>query len=242
MKRREIFLSVRSTVSNTQCWRVWRDGEASVCIGWGSYLYPTDPTALRHSCATHLLAEGVSLKEIADHLGHVSLVATQIYAKVDLAGTARSGRSALAEPGGYAENSERCRYADPDAAASKPFAAWPRSAWEVFYDPLRSGRTYILHKRSLGMGFRGEAVRLRAFVQAIGDRDMRLIGPAPVRRFLEGTGPLTSFWFSKYHTLKAFYRYAMARGYCSKCPFRLSSPQKPETFQPYIYTNQDISG
>lgn len=40
--------------------------------------------ALRHACATHLLAEGVSLKEIADHLGHVSLEATQIYAKVDL--------------------------------------------------------------------------------------------------------------------------------------------------------------
>jgi hypothetical protein len=33
---------------------------------------------------------------------------------------------------------------------------------------------YILHKRSLGMGFRGETVRLRAFVQAIGDCDMRL--------------------------------------------------------------------
>jgi hypothetical protein len=42
------------------------------------------PHALRHSCATHLLAEGVSLKEIADHLGHVSLTATQIYAKVEL--------------------------------------------------------------------------------------------------------------------------------------------------------------
>ncbi len=48
---------------------------------------------------------------------------------------------------------------------------------------------YILHKRSLGMGFRGEAVRLRAFVKAIGDCDMRLVKPAPVLRFLEGPGP-----------------------------------------------------
>ena len=49
---------------------------------------------------------------------------------------------------------------------------------------------YILHKRSLGIGFRSEAVRLRAFVKNIGDCDMRLIEPAPVLRFLEGTGPI----------------------------------------------------
>lgn len=40
---------------------------------------------LRHACATHLLAEGLSLKEIGDHLGHVSPDTTRIYAKVDLA-------------------------------------------------------------------------------------------------------------------------------------------------------------
>jgi integrase/recombinase XerD len=99
---------------------------------------------------------------------------------------------------------------------------------------------YILHKRSLGMGFRSEAVRLRAFVQAIGDCDMRCVEPAPVLRFLEGKGPLTTFWFSKYHTLKAFYRYALARDYCATCPLPLSVPQKPQPFQPYIYTNQDV--
>ena len=40
--------------------------------------------ALRHACATHLLAQGLSLKEIGDHLGHRSSDATRIYAKVDL--------------------------------------------------------------------------------------------------------------------------------------------------------------
>jgi site-specific recombinase XerD len=43
------------------------------------------PHALRHACATHLLAQGLSLKEIGDHLGHQSPEATRIYAKVDLA-------------------------------------------------------------------------------------------------------------------------------------------------------------
>jgi integrase/recombinase XerD len=42
------------------------------------------PHALRHACATHLLAQGLTLKEVGDHLGHVSVAATRIYAKVDL--------------------------------------------------------------------------------------------------------------------------------------------------------------
>jgi site-specific recombinase XerD len=50
----------------------------------GTVLPSTGAHALRHACATQLLAEGVSLKEIADHLGHASLDSTQVYAKVDL--------------------------------------------------------------------------------------------------------------------------------------------------------------
>ncbi|GFP37094.1 hypothetical protein HKBW3S44_00774 [Candidatus Hakubella thermalkaliphila] len=44
------------------------------------------PHALRHACAVHLVEEGLSLKEIGDHLGHRSSSATRIYAKVDLSG------------------------------------------------------------------------------------------------------------------------------------------------------------
>ena len=41
------------------------------------------PHALRHACATHLLGEGLSLKEIGDHLGHQHTASTRLYAKVD---------------------------------------------------------------------------------------------------------------------------------------------------------------
>jgi len=44
------------------------------------------PHSLRHACAARLVAEGLSLKEIGDHLGHRSTSATRIYAKVDLPG------------------------------------------------------------------------------------------------------------------------------------------------------------
>ena len=44
------------------------------------------PHSLRHACATRLVSEGLSLKEIGDHLGHRSSSATRVYAKVDLPG------------------------------------------------------------------------------------------------------------------------------------------------------------
>ena len=44
------------------------------------------PHSLRHACAGHLVSEGLSLKQIGDHLGHRSAYATRVYAKVDLAG------------------------------------------------------------------------------------------------------------------------------------------------------------
>ncbi|MEK9135691.1 MAG: site-specific integrase, partial [Bacteroidota bacterium] len=40
--------------------------------------------SLRHACATRLINQGVSLKEISDQLGHRNLDATRIYTKVDL--------------------------------------------------------------------------------------------------------------------------------------------------------------
>lgn len=43
------------------------------------------PHSLRHACATRLLAEGLSMKEIGDHLGHRKADTTRVYAKVNLA-------------------------------------------------------------------------------------------------------------------------------------------------------------
>jgi hypothetical protein len=53
------------------------------------------------------LAEGVSLKEIADHLGHVSLAATQMYAKVDMLALREVGNLPIKALVRYAEESER---------------------------------------------------------------------------------------------------------------------------------------
>jgi integrase/recombinase XerD len=42
------------------------------------------PHSLRHACATHLINEGLSLKEISHYLGHQCLETTLIYTKVNL--------------------------------------------------------------------------------------------------------------------------------------------------------------
>jgi site-specific recombinase XerD len=58
------------------------------------------PHSLRHACASHLLDEGFSIKEIGDHLGHRSPRSTQIYAKVQrkkLAQVADAQLSSLTE-------------------------------------------------------------------------------------------------------------------------------------------------
>ena len=46
------------------------------------------PHALRHAAAQHLLDQGLSMKEVGDYLGHRTVAATSVYAKVQL-GTLR---------------------------------------------------------------------------------------------------------------------------------------------------------
>jgi integrase len=55
------------------------------------------PHALRHACATRLIADGLTLKEIGDHLGHRSTEAARTYAKVDLAALRAVGDFDLGE-------------------------------------------------------------------------------------------------------------------------------------------------
>jgi integrase/recombinase XerD len=52
----------------------------------GLSLHHYGPHTLRHACATHLLEQGFSLKQIGDHLGHRHPDTTRLYAKVDLNG------------------------------------------------------------------------------------------------------------------------------------------------------------
>lgn len=86
--RRELFLQMRAPyqpLSTSALWQVV-----------SRRLRPMDPAlehhgphALRHACATRLLARGLNMKEIGDFLGHRHPATTALYAKVDLAGLRR---------------------------------------------------------------------------------------------------------------------------------------------------------
>jgi site-specific recombinase XerD len=83
--RREVFLTLRAPfgpLSTGNLGHLVRQRLRALGVTLPHY----GPHALRHACATHLLAQGLSLKEIGDHLGHQSPESTRRYAKVDLAG------------------------------------------------------------------------------------------------------------------------------------------------------------
>lgn len=53
-------------------------------VALGIHAAHRGPHALRHACAARLVADGLTLKEIGDHLGHRTTSATRTYAKVDM--------------------------------------------------------------------------------------------------------------------------------------------------------------
>ena len=78
----------------------------------GQTLHRYGPHGLRHAGATYLLAEGFTLKQIGDHLGHAMVRATEVYAKVDVASLRQVGDLDMAA---LVEHERRC------ASNSTPF-------------------------------------------------------------------------------------------------------------------------
>jgi integrase/recombinase XerD len=80
---RQVFLTVRAPIcplSNGAMWAVVSRQLRKRALSIKHH----GPHSLRHACATRLINQGLSLKEVGDHLGQRDLEATRIYAKVDL--------------------------------------------------------------------------------------------------------------------------------------------------------------
>jgi hypothetical protein len=92
--------------------------------------------------------------------------------------------------------------------------------------------SYIAYKRSLGKDFKSKAAKLRAFVKSVGDGDIKRVDPRSVRRFLNGSGPVTANWFYKYQTLATFYRYAQAHHYVQNIPLPRAHRNHQKSFNP----------
>lgn len=80
---RELFLTIRAPFRPLSSGTLW-PVVARRLRPLGLSIKHHGPHALRHACATRLINEGLTLKEVGDHLGHRSPETTRIYAKVDL--------------------------------------------------------------------------------------------------------------------------------------------------------------
>lgn len=99
---------------------------------------------------------------------------------------------------------------------------------------------YVTFKRSLGLIYRSEAQVLQAFGRAIRERDVGEVAPTQVRAYLDGRGPITSSWHTKFRVLHGVYQFALRRGYVETSPLPTVLPECPPHQPPYIYTTDDL--
>lgn len=83
--RRELFLTLKAPLRHLSQGALYHLVSTRL-DALGIHVPRRGPHSLRHACAGRLVAEGFSLKEVGDHLGHRSAEATRTYAKVDLVG------------------------------------------------------------------------------------------------------------------------------------------------------------
>lgn len=95
-KHRNLFVSLKPPyrpVDSTTLWVIVANRLKSLGISSRNF----GVHSLRHACATHLLHEGTSLKDIADFLGHSNLRSVSVYAKHDIEALRRISAIDLSE-------------------------------------------------------------------------------------------------------------------------------------------------
>ena len=99
---------------------------------------------------------------------------------------------------------------------------------------------YVNAKRALGAVFSAERRVLRSFARRVGDLPVAAITPEMCQSFCRGSAPPTQFWVRKHYTLHAFFRYLRGRGEIAVVPLPISGPRVVPTFQPYIYSADEL--
>jgi len=100
---------------------------------------------------------------------------------------------------------------------------------------------YVTFRRTLGERCQTNEVILRSFCRSVGPQTpVASITAAAVDAFLAGSGPVTSTWHIKYHSLKGLFRFAVSRGHRDEAPLPSVLPKRPPSFIPYIYSREEL--
>ena len=88
---------------------------------------------------------------------------------------------------------------------------------------------YVAWRRAHGARFITSARALYQFRKGVPEHVCcDAVTEREVRRFLDGTGPLTRWRAGKYGALAGFYRYAISRGYASGSPLPAADEEPRE--------------
>src|SRR5260370_27419962 len=100
---------------------------------------------------------------------------------------------------------------------------------------------YAAFRKSLGEDFESDTRVLQSFSRSIGvESDIADVRADRVKAFLDGRGPITSYWHRKHTILRGFYRYALSRGHIAVSPLPLIIPKQPQRFLAYIYSHDEL--
>lgn len=100
---------------------------------------------------------------------------------------------------------------------------------------------YLLFREATGRRSTKMECGLKAFCRLMGNEiDITEVDVEKVEGFLTGIAPQTRSWHDRHNTLRAFYQYAVSRGYIASSPLPKLIPKRPQPFVPYIYTQSEL--
>ncbi len=99
---------------------------------------------------------------------------------------------------------------------------------------------YITLRRSLGAVFSADTRVLRSFGRAFGDTPLDGIDRQAIHDFCRGNGPPTRWWERKDTALRGFFAYLVTRGQLAACPLPEQRPRVVRSFQPHIYSPDEL--
>ena len=231
-RHRQVFISMlqpyRPLISSGSMGTVVRGRQKAL----GQQMKRYGPHGLRHACPTYLLTEGFTLKQIGITLVTLWFKPPRFMPRWMWQAWQRWAMSI------WASSSSLTPAVSAARAVSRPILCDAMRSFATVRPEgtvmklLACVNSYVKYRQSLGVGFCGEKGQLHAFVRSVGDIELRTLTPKAVRHYLDGDGPITNYWLSKYHTLTGFYRYAISRKYVSASPLPLDKPRGKDRSSP----------